>query len=262
MSTLISDRFKDQFQYIESYGVKCAYLGPLTSSKAILFIGRSNTQKNSAPLQELLNRLILNDCLLLWPESISRNQSINNLLNERSKVAIDWFNVFFGSRESCIKRYFRRIIKGFILISRPSKWDYFFKRNYPEITVHEARMRHIIKTYGEKKSVIILSHSAGGITASNLADEPNLKKIICFGYPFKHPNSEDELFRTANLKNIQKPFLVIQGNKDEYGGSGVENCYELSPLIEFEFVEATHEYENLSIHDWLKVTQRIESFLA
>lgn len=252
----------NQFQYIESYGVKCACLGPLTSKKVILFIGRSNIQKNSTPLQELLNRLILNDCLLLWPENISRNQSIKNLLNERSKVTVDWLNIFFGSRESLIKRCLRRIIKGFILISRPSKWDYFFKRHRPEITTHEARIRHIIKIYGEKKSVIIFSHSAGGITASNLADEPNLKKIICFGYPFKHPNSEDELFRTANLKNIQKPFLIIQGNRDEYGSLGVENRYELSPFVEFEFVEATHEYENLSIHDWLKAAQRIESFLA
>ena len=251
-----------QFHYIESYGVKCACLGPLSSSKVILFVGRSNTQKNSTPLQELLNQLILKDYLLLWPESISRNQSIKNLLNERSKAVVDWLNIFFGLKESLIKRCCQRIIKGVILISRPSKWDYFFKRHRPEITIHEARMRHIIKTHGENKSVIIFSHSAGGITASDLADEPNLKKIICFGYPFKHPNCEDESFRTKNLKSIQKPFLIIQGNRDEYGGSGIENRYELSPLIEFEFVEATHEYENLSIHDWLKVAQRIESFLA
>lgn len=251
-----------QFHYIESHGVKCACLGPLTSNKVVLFIGRSNTQKNSVPLQELLNRLILNDYLLLWPESKSRNQSIRNLLIERSKPIVDWLDIFFDPKESFLKRCFRRIVKGSILISRPSKWDYFFKRHNPEITIYESRIRHVIRTYGENKTVIILSHSAGGITASEIANEPNLKKIICFGYPFKHPSCDEEFFRTKNLKDVQKPFLIIQGNKDEYGGLGVQNHYELSPYIKFEFVEATHEYENLSIDDWFKITQRIESFLA
>lgn len=106
-----------------------------------------------------------------------------------------------------------------------------------------------------------MSHSAGGIIASTLADDSNIFGIICFGYPFKHPDKGEERYRTKFLKDIKKPFLVIQGTKDEYGGADVQNRYKLSPYIEFEFVEATHEYENLSGDDWARVAYRIECFL-
>jgi len=249
-----------QFKHLEFNGVNGVYLGSLASNKMLLFIGRSNTQKNSAPLQELLNSMILGGYLLIWPKS--RNQLISELLTEKSIFVVGWLNKILGPNERPIKAWLRRFAKGLILISLPSDWGYFINRlSAHQVDEQEAIARQVIQAVGIDKSTFIMSHSAGGITASSLADEPNLGGIICFGYPFKHPDRDEESYRTEYLKKIQTPFLIIQGTKDEYGGIDVQNRYELSPYIKFEFVEATHEYENLSIDDWVRVTHKIEALL-
>ena len=249
-----------QFNYLDLNDTHAAYLGPLTSTKMLLFIGRSNTQKNSAPFQKLLNKLVLDGYLLVWPKS--RNQLISELLTNKSLRAVGWFNSAFGQTESRAKIWIRRILKGLILIGRPSKWGYFvdwLRGNKPNELI--GTYREVMRVLGPNKSIFILSHSAGGITASCLANEDNLRGMICFGYPFKHPDKDEESYRTTKLKNIEKPFLIVQGRQDEYGGTDVLSRYELSQNIVFEFVQANHEYENLSTDDWMRVIKRVASFL-
>lgn len=249
-----------QFNYLDLNGTHAAYLGSSASTKMLLFIGRSNTQKNSAPLQELLNRLVLDGYLLVWPKN--RNQFTSEHLTNKSVRAVGWLNLAFGQTESRAKVWVRRILKGFILIGYPSRWDYFIdwlKGN--QSGEQTETYREVMRILGSNKSIFILSHSAGGITASRLANEDNLRGMICFGYPFKHPDKDEESYRTTELKNIEKPFLIIQGRQDEYGGTDVQRQYEFSQNIEFEFVEANHEYENLSTDDWMRVVKRLASFL-
>ena len=249
-----------QFKYLKLKGISGAYLGSLASNKILLFIGRSNAERNSAPLQELLNRLVFDGYLLFWLES--RNQSIGRLLREKSVRAAYWLDKIFGSIESPIKLWLRRLAKGLILISHPTKWDYYFLwLSRSQLDDQTLVIRRTIQKLWGGKSVFILSHSAGGIIASNIANETNLCGIICFGYPFRHPDKDEEIYRTAHLKDIRNPFLIIQGNNDEYGGSDIQSKYKLSSYIEFEFIEATHEYENLSIHDWSRVIKKIEALL-
>jgi len=249
-----------QFKYLELKGVTLAHLGSLKSDKVLLFIGRSNTQKNSAPLQELLNRLILDGYLLVWPKD--KNQSISELLTEKSARAVSYLDRILGPNERPIKVWMRRCLKGLILIFHPSKWNYFVNwLSAGQANDQAPGIRRAIQAIGKNKSIYILSHSAGGITASNLSNEINLCGIICFGYPFKHPEKGEEFYRTEHLKGLQKPFLIIQGTRDEYGGKDVRHRYDLSPFIELVFVDATHEYENLSTKDWARVTHRIEELL-
>lgn len=90
-----------KFNYLDLNDTHAAYLGSLASTKMLLFIGRSDTQKNSAPLQELLNRLVLDGYLLVWPKS--RNQFIGELLTNKSLRAVGWLNSVFGQTESRAK---------------------------------------------------------------------------------------------------------------------------------------------------------------
>ena len=120
--------------------------------------------------------------------------------------------------------------------------------------------RRILRSVLSDKAVSILSHSAGGLIASHLCDEPNVQRVICFGYPFKHPDKPDEPARTDNLRQLQKPFLIIQGDHDDYGGTDVVSRYALAPCIEFEFVSSGHNYESLSDIEWSRIVDRLESF--
>jgi len=249
-----------QFKYLELKGAIITYLGSLKSNRVLLFIGRSNTQKNSIPLQELLNRLILDGYLLVWPKD--RNQLISELLVEKSKKVVSYLDRLLGQNERPIKVWARRFFKGLILIPHPSQWSYFINwLSTNQIDNQLIINKRAIQAIGQNKSIYIVSHSAGGISAVSLANESNICGIICFGYPFKHPDKGEESYRTKYLKDIQKRFLIIQGTKDEYGGKDVQNRYALSPCIDLEFVNAAHEYENLSADDWARVARKIEHLL-
>jgi uncharacterized protein len=249
-----------QFKYIALKAATIAYLGPLNSDRVLLFIGRSNTQKNSTPLQELLNKLILDGYLLVWPKD--KNQIVSELLSKKSAWAVSHLNRILGPNERPFKVWVRRLLKGLILIPYPSKWSYFVHWYFTSPVEDQFLInRQAIQEIGENKSIYIMSHSAGGITALSLSNEVNICGIICFGYPFKHPEKCEESYRTNYLKDLQKPFLIIQGTRDEYGGKDVQHRYDLSPHIELEFVDATHEYENLSVDDWGRVTHKIKSLL-
>ncbi|SMC79297.1 alpha/beta family hydrolase [Polynucleobacter kasalickyi] len=247
-----------QVKCIEIDGISAVYLGSLSAKKVIIFIGRSNSQKYSAPLERLLGGLVSDGFLLVWP--VSRFESIGRFLTEKSTKVLNWIHQVFGTLDLFNQEYLLHLIKGLILIRHPTKWDYFFE--WLSNNDQTLYLREAIQFFGNHRALFILSHSAGGIIASSLAGEINLKKIICFGYPFKHPNNQHEDYRTEHLKKFKKPFLIIQGNHDEYGGSEVLHEYEMSPNIEFEFVESNHEYENLSTVDWLKVTRRLAKFLT
>lgn len=250
----------NQYKRLEINGISIAYVGAWDASKALLFIGRSNTQKNSVPLESLLRELVLDGYVLIWPES--RAQSIAALLAKRSQSALSCLDQMLGSRDTALKRTLRRIIKGLILLMYPSKWDYLLRWRPNNDTQEQIRFnRSVLRSICRHKQVSILSHSAGGLVASHLECEPNLQNIICFGYPFKHPERPEEIRRTRKLKEFNKQFLIIQGDEDEYGSRDALIRYPLSPAIEFEFVKASHEYENLSLADWSRLTKRIKAFL-
>lgn len=248
------------FRYQKVKGGEVAYLGSLASEKVLLFIGRSNTRKQSVPLQALLNRLILDDYVLLWP--ISKPQATSVLLSQKSERFIGRVRRIFGPCEFLGSGYSPKFIKALILAAHPARWDFILTRHREMKTENRIQFyRYILQSLGRKKTISILSHSAGGVIATHLSDEPNLKNIICFGYPFKHPDRPEEPERTDNLKCIKTPFLIIQGTRDEYGGAEVIHRYALSQSIEVEFVDSNHDYEDISVADWSRVVSRIGSLL-
>lgn len=252
---------QSEFKHLVTKNFKVAYLGSLDSENVVLFIRRSNTHKNSAPLQQLLDTLVLDGYLLLWPEN--QFETISKFLDGKSHKILSWLDQVCGAKESFLKISMRRLLKGLTLLCYPGKWHFFINWFFSHPIANDLKLnRQVISTLCKNKSVTILSHSAGGIVASYLSHEPNLKNIVCFGYPFKNPERPEEPYRTAHLKQIQKPFLIIQGAQDEYGGLDVQNRYDLSPTIRLEFVNASHDYESLSHEDWSRVVKSIQSFIA
>ena len=88
----------------------------------------------------------------------------------------------------------------------------------------------------------MLARSSGGRVASLIADELGLKQIVCLGYPFKHPEQDDEPARYAHLAQLKTPMLIIQGIQDEYGGTEIKNRYELSNNITLLFLDTDHNF--------------------
>ena len=111
------------------------------------------------------------------------------------------------------------------------------------------------------RPVYLLTQSAGGIAASMIANEVDIAGLICFGYPFKHPDLPEEPRRTAHLAKVNKDFLVIQGNQDEYRCAERARKYSLSPSITVLGISAYHDYNDLTDAEFDKVYEAVLGFM-
>jgi predicted alpha/beta-hydrolase family hydrolase len=78
--------------------------------------------------------------------------------------------------------------------------------------------------------------SMGGRIASMVADEMNVRGLVCFGYPF-HPPGKPERLRTKHLETLKTPALILQGTRDPFGSPQDVAGYTLSPSIRVEWLE-------------------------
>ena len=80
--------------------------------------------------------------------------------------------------------------------------------------------------------LLIGGKSMGGRVASLVADalhaEQQIAGLVCLGYPF-HPPKRPEQLRTAHLEHLACPALIVQGERDPFGGrSEVEGLSALA----------------------------------
>jgi len=84
-------------------------------------------------------------------------------------------------------------------------------------------------------NLIIGGKSMGGRIASMIADEAGVAGLICLGYPF-HPQAKPEKLRTEHLEDLKTPALILQGERDSFGGQDEVVGYKLSKVIEVSFL--------------------------
>jgi predicted alpha/beta-hydrolase family hydrolase len=96
--------------------------------------------------------------------------------------------------------------------------------------------RSVIDALGGGGKVVIGGKSMGGRMASLVADEAGVRGLVCLGYPF-HPPGNPGRLRTAHLRDLRTPALIVQGTRDEFGGREEVAGYELSPAIQVVWVE-------------------------
>ena len=88
--------------------------------------------------------------------------------------------------------------------------------------------------------LIIGGKSMGGRVASMIADNlyasGRIIGLLCIGYPF-HPVGKPDQLRTAHLREMKTPTLIIQGTRDPFGSRGEVAAYELSKMIEILWLE-------------------------
>lgn len=83
--------------------------------------------------------------------------------------------------------------------------------------------------------LVIGGRSLGGRVASTLADAAEVAGLVCIGYPF-HPPRRDGPVRTAHLREIATPTLIVQGERDPYGSRAEVSGYQLSQQIRVHWI--------------------------
>jgi uncharacterized protein len=81
--------------------------------------------------------------------------------------------------------------------------------------------------------------SMGGRIASMVADEVGARGLVCLGYPFRPPGAAPWAVekRTAHLRDLRTPTLIVQGTRDPFGGPAEVEGYALAPGIRVHWIE-------------------------
>lgn len=99
------------------------------------------------------------------------------------------------------------------------------------VAEYEAALAEI---EGRKGQIVIGGKSLGGrvgsLAAQGLFDSGRIAGLVCLGYPFHPPEKPDQL-RTAHLKALTCPTLIVQGERDPFSGLAEVASYELPPAI-------------------------------
>jgi hypothetical protein len=152
------------------------------------------------------------------------------------------------------------LLRKIIVILHPSQWHHY--RN-ESIAKRSRRLKdYALKLKSQGNEVSVIGRSAGARLAALVADVAGIDKLVCLGYPFRHPdpNIGDEPERYRHLANLRTPTLIIQGGRDIYGGLEVRDKYSFSPAITLEFLDTDHDF-SLSAADWEKMISTVKNFL-
>ena len=169
----------------------------------LLLVGRDDWQKDEALNLALLQQLKNNRIEIIWEDPAAPVIHFFRKIEQKYKI--------FSPR---IKKCHLRLIQIVYGLLHPSYFVYLYKRKNNSVAFRCESLKKTIRKHGGAKRTIVLARSSGGRVASLIADELNLKQIVCLGYPFKHPEQDDEPARYAHLAQLKTPMLIIQGIRD------------------------------------------------
>ncbi|HEY8131712.1 MAG TPA: alpha/beta family hydrolase [Thermoanaerobaculia bacterium] len=116
------------------------------------------------------------------------------------------------------------------------------RRPDPENVILDS-WRFVVREIGHPESLVIGGKSFGGRMASMVADELQVAGLLCYGYPF-HPPGQPAKLRTAHLKTLATPALIVQGSRDAFGSREEVESYELSKAIALQWIpEGDHSFK-------------------
>ncbi len=105
----------------------------------------------------------------------------------------------------------------------------------------EAYQEIIEQTDADK--LVIGGKSMGGRMASHLSELDKVVAMACLGFPF-HPPGKPENYKGEHLASLQKPCLILQGERDTFGKREEFTDFDLSDSIRVEFIpDGDHSFK-------------------
>jgi predicted alpha/beta-hydrolase family hydrolase len=132
--------------------------------------------------------------------------------------------------------------------------------------VLQATWQEVIQQVG-KQGLVIAGKSMGGRIASTIADEQNVKGLVCLGYPF-HPIGKPDQLRVDHLFDLVTPTLIIQGERDPFGNLDQVSKYKLPSRIQIRWMDdGDHSFKprkasgRTLLDNWSAAVDQIGAFL-
>ncbi len=106
-----------------------------------------------------------------------------------------------------------------------------------------AHFKTVLSEVDHSLPLFIGGKSMGGRMASMLLQESIALGCICMGYPF-HPPGKPEKLRTEHLEVINKPVLILQGERDTFGTREEVATYKLSEKVQLSYLaDGDHSFK-------------------
>ncbi|EKM15376.1 dienelactone hydrolase family protein [Vibrio harveyi] len=91
--------------------------------------------------------------------------------------------------------------------------------------------------------IVIGGKSMGGRMSSLLADNALVAGVACLGFPF-HPPGKPEKYKGEHLASIEKPTLILQGERDTFGKLEEFEGFALSEQVTVSFLpDGDHSFK-------------------
>lgn len=95
----------------------------------------------------------------------------------------------------------------------------------------------------ESERIVIGGKSMGGRMASHLSELDKVAAVACLGFPF-HPPGKPENYKGEHLAELDRPCLILQGERDTFGKKEEFSGFELSQSIRVEFIpDGDHSFK-------------------
>jgi predicted alpha/beta-hydrolase family hydrolase len=106
-----------------------------------------------------------------------------------------------------------------------------------------VHFKTVLSEIDSELPIFIGGKSMGGRMASMLLEESIALGCICMGYPF-HPPGKPEKLRTEHLLAINKPVLILQGERDTFGTREEIGNFNLSEQVQLSFLsDGDHSFK-------------------
>lgn len=106
-----------------------------------------------------------------------------------------------------------------------------------------AAYEAVIAQYANGLPLVIGGKSMGGRMASLLADHPLVAGVACLGFPF-HPPGKPEKYKGEHLAVMDKPCLILQGERDTFGKKEEFPSFALGPKVRTYFLpDGDHSFK-------------------
>lgn len=222
--------------------------GSLDDRRLVVFLSRESLLKDDAVAQR-----------------IGRHFSVRNQTFIRYESDGDiTLRLINGMLSPWQPSWLQQLLKTAALLTAPTRWRHFSRKYREHIGTIEYRvqsLRELVERLGSDKEIVLICRSAGARVASLAADDLHIHTVICLGYPFENPSTGPERARVEHLERVQTPMLIVQGNRDEYGGNEAKIRYRFSPHTVVELINTDHGFD-LREDQWITVLRRMDEFVA
>lgn len=228
----------------------------MKKNKIILLIGREHLEKDSYLYTDILSEIkgiqfdVFNDSY--------------SYLRRRVYPYIGKVIPRFIRKQPIIRSLYLQIeeqIYSIILNPKDYKMHVAFQKNPNDIFLRIEKLARRLNKIPRDTEITLIGRSAGAIVATMVSLQHPIHKIISLGYPFKHPDFEEEAFRHEHLLQVNTPMLIIQGLQDVYGGQEIEKKYNFNSNTTIVFEDINHDFE-LTEENRIRILKNIEQFIS